>query len=49
MFVRTMEANDDGEVVEEVVIVRTDIEAPKATAFAKVPGQELDARKMAKQ
>ena len=33
MHVRTMEADDDGDVVEEVVIVSTDIEAPKATAF----------------
>ena len=36
MHVRTMEANDDSEVVEEVVIVTTDIKAPKATAFATV-------------
>ena len=36
MHVRTMAENDDGEVVEEVVIVKTDIKAPKATAFAKV-------------
>ena len=48
MHVRAMELNDDGEVVEEVVIVSTDIEAPKATAFAKVMDrdgnfpQELD-------
>ena len=42
MHVREMEANDDGDVVEEVVIVTTDIEAPKATAFAKVAGQELN-------
>ena len=39
--VRTME-DDDGNMVEEVVIVSTDIEAPKATAFAKVAGQELN-------
>ena len=39
MLVREMEADDDGNVVEEVVIVSTDIEAPKATAFAKVAGQ----------
>ena len=32
-------------VVEEVVIVGTDIAEPKATAFAKVPGQELTVRK----
>ena len=36
MHVRTKDANDDDEVVEEVVIVKTDIEPPKATAFAKV-------------
>ena len=36
MHVRAMEANDDGEVVEEVVIVSTDIEAPTATAFATI-------------
>ena len=44
MHVRTMEADadNDNDVVEEVVIVRTDIEAPKATAFAKVPGQALN-------
>ena len=35
MHVRTMEATDEGDVVEEVVIVKTDIDAPKATAFAK--------------
>ena len=44
MHVRTMEADDDGNVVEEVVIVSTDIAAPTATAFAKVVGQTLDAR-----
>ena len=32
MHVRTMEPNDDGEVVEEVVIVATDIDGP-ATPF----------------
>ena len=42
MHVRTMDA-DDGDVVEEVVVVRTDIEAPKATAFATVDGQALNA------
>ena len=43
MHVRTMEADDDGDVVEEVVIVSTDIEAPKATAFAssKVDGNAV--------
>ena len=34
MLVRTQEANDDGEVMTEVVLVRTDIEAPKGVAFA---------------
>ena len=36
MLVRAMEADEDGNVVEEVVIVSTDIEAPTATAFGKV-------------
>ena len=44
MHVRSMAANDDGEVVEEVVIVSTDIDAPKATAFAMVAEQMLNAR-----
>ena len=35
MHVRTMEADEDGNVVEEVVIVSTDIAAPRAVAFAK--------------
>ena len=34
MHTRAMEADADGNVVEEVVIVSTDIAAPKATAFA---------------
>ena len=41
---RTMEADTDGNVVEEVVVLTTDIEAPKSTAFAMVAGQELNAR-----
>ena len=41
MHVRAMDANDEGEVVEEVVIVSTDIDAPTATPFATVMGQEL--------
>ena len=45
MHTRTMEANSDGDVVEEVVIVRTDIEAPKATAFGMVTDQDLTVRK----
>ena len=36
---RTMDADSDGNVVEEVVIVSTDIEAPVATAFGMVEGQ----------
>ena len=36
MHTRAMEADDDGNVVEEVVVVMTDIAAPKATAFEKV-------------
>ena len=35
MHTRAMEADDDSNVVEEVVIVSTDIAAPKAVAFAK--------------
>ena len=42
MHVRTMDADADGNVVEEVVIVSTDIQAPKATKFADVAGQTLD-------
>ena len=38
MHTRTMDADDDGNVMTEVVIVATDIEAPVATAFEKVPG-----------
>ena len=34
MHVRAIEADEDGNVVEEVVIVKTDIDAPKATPFA---------------
>ena len=39
MHVRKMDADEDGNVVEEVVIVSTDIEAPEATPFAMVRGQ----------
>ena len=42
MHTRTMDANEDGDVITEVVIVSTDIEAPTATAFAMVMGQTLD-------
>lgn len=44
MHTRTMEADDGGNVMEEVVIVSTDIEAPSPTAFAMVAGQALNAR-----
>ena len=50
MHVREIEADDDGDVVTEVVIVATDIEAPKAVAFAKfkdalgIETQTLNAR-----
>ena len=44
MHVRAMAADDDGNVVEEVVIVSTDIKPPKATPFAMVAGQALDTR-----
>lgn len=36
MHSRAMEADADGNVVEEIVIVSTDIEAPKATPFTTV-------------
>ncbi len=42
MHTRTMAADDDGNVMEEVVMVRTTIEAPTATAFAMVAGQALN-------
>ena len=48
MHTRKMEADEDGNVVEEVVIVSTDIAGPKAVAFAKfeddegMPTQALD-------
>ena len=42
MHVRKMDADDDGNVVEEVVIVSTDIEAPEATLFAMVADQKLN-------
>ena len=44
MHVREMEADDDGNVEDEVVVVTTDIEMPKATPFADVTGQDLNAR-----
>ena len=44
MHVFAMEADEDGNVVEEVMIVSTDIEAPTATLFADVDGQELTVR-----
>ena len=42
---RTQEADDDGDVVNEIVMVRTDIQVPKATLFAKVADQALNADK----
>ena len=42
MHVRTMEADDDGNVVEEVVVVSTDIGAPKATKFSTVYMLDVD-------
>ena len=44
MLVREMKADDDGNVVTEIVIVGTDIDEPKATPFAMVTGQMLNAR-----
>ena len=44
MHVRAMDADNDGNVVEEVVIVSTDIKPPKATPFAMVAGQALNTR-----
>ena len=41
MHVLAMDADDDGNVVEEVVMVHTDVEAPTPTAFAMV--ETLDA------
>lgn len=43
MHVRTMPADGDGNVAEEVMVVSTDIDAPTATPFAMVPGQALNA------
>ena len=48
MHTRKMEADADGDVVEEVIVVSTDIAAPRAVAFAKfetadkMTPQELD-------
>ena len=42
MHVRTMNADDDGNVEEEVVMVTTDIEAPRATRFGLVANQILN-------
>ena len=36
MNLRAMEENDDGETVEEVMVIRTDIREPKATDFGDV-------------
>ena len=43
MHVRTMPADANGSVAEEVMVVGTDIEAPTATPFAMAPGQALNA------
>ena len=43
MHRRAMEADADGNVEDEVVIVTTDIGGPKATAFGMVAGQTLNA------
>ena len=42
MHVRKMKPNDDGEVVEEVMVIRTDIRVPKATDFADVEMLDQD-------
>ena len=39
---RTMEADDDGNVMTEIVMVMTDIDEPTATPFADVAGQALN-------
>ena len=39
MNVRTMEADDDGNVESEVAVVRTNIDAPTPTLFEEVEGQ----------
>jgi len=43
MHIRTMPADGNGNVAEEVVVVSTDIEAPAATPLVMVSGQELNA------
>ncbi len=42
MHTRTMDADMDGNVVEEIVMVSTDIESPKATPFANVYTLDAD-------
>ncbi len=44
MHTRTMDADADGNVVQEVAIITTDIDPPKAVAFAMVDEQELNVR-----
>ena len=44
MLTRTMDADANGDVVTEVAVVYTDIDAPTPTAFAMVEGQALNAR-----
>ena len=46
MHTRAMDADADGNVMTEVAIVSTDIEAPKATAFGTV--HTLDVRAVEK-
>ena len=41
-YVRRMGADEDSDMVEEVVVFSTDIEAPVATPFAEVDGQFLN-------
>ncbi|MXX10241.1 MAG: hypothetical protein F4Z68_02285 [Nitrospira sp. SB0667_bin_9] len=41
MHVRTMKADEDGNVVEEVVVITTDIDAAKAVSFGEVENQSL--------
>ena len=42
MRVLTMDASKDGNVVKEIVVVYSDIDAPTATPFAMVTGQTLN-------
>ena len=42
MHTRKMEADADGDVVEEVIVVSTDIAAPRAVAFAKYESDAME-------